>query len=160
MSEPLTALNMQPHESHESPAICRAVLDEDTPAFGKNYCTTCSRYFVTPHALTTHSKSKDHKRRSACTSVSAIATWCRPPSLIDANTDLSMQLLFGCTAAHRAHLGHHKSTSEALLFKRRIKELQGDRPHRQGDADKAGNMGAPDNGPKLRSGGALPAAME
>ena len=43
---------------------------------------------------------------------------------------------------------------------RRIKELQGDRPHRQADAEKAGNMGAPDNGPKLRSAGALPAAME
>jgi Zinc-finger double-stranded RNA-binding len=43
----------------------RAALDEDVPAFGKNYCATCSRYFVTPHALTAHSKSKDHKRRSA-----------------------------------------------------------------------------------------------
>ncbi len=41
----------------------RAPLDEDVPAFGKNYCPTCSRYFVTPLALTTHEKTKDHKRR-------------------------------------------------------------------------------------------------
>lgn len=63
-------------------------------------------------------------------------------------------------AACRASVGYRRFAAEALLFKRRIKELQGDRPHRQGDAEKAGNMGAPDNGPKLRSGGALPAAME
>ncbi len=41
----------------------RVPLDEDVPAFGKNYCPTCSRYFVTPLALTTHEKTKDHKRR-------------------------------------------------------------------------------------------------
>ena len=29
--------------------------------------------------------------------------------------------------------------------------LQGPRPHNQGDADAAGGMGKPDNGPRLRS---------
>ena len=33
------------------------------PAYGRNYCPTCSRYFVTEQALATHSLSKDHKRR-------------------------------------------------------------------------------------------------
>lgn len=41
----------------------RVPLDEDVPAFGKNYCVTCSRYFVTPHALEGHNKTKAHKRR-------------------------------------------------------------------------------------------------
>ncbi len=42
----------------------------------------------------------------------------------------------------------------------RIKELKGPRPHRQADAEKAGNVGAPDNGPRLRSASAVPAAMD
>lgn len=82
----------------------KGILDEDVPAFGKNYCPTCSRYFVSEHALGTHNKSKDHKRR--------------------------------------------------------IKMLKGDRPHNKSDAEKAGNVGAPDNGSKLRSLAAVPAAME
>lgn len=45
------------------PRLYRGVLDEDVPAFGRNYCPTCSRYFVTEHALGAHNKSKDHKRR-------------------------------------------------------------------------------------------------
>lgn len=40
--------------------------------------------------------------------------------------------------------------------KRRCKELEGDRPHNQADADWAGGMGAPDNGPE----GLRPMAME
>ena len=80
----------------KAPAACRAALDEDTPAFGKNYCTTCSRYFVTPHALTTHSKSKDHKRRSAvCTPVSADVTGCQYFATFI--THLSMQLQLGAS---------------------------------------------------------------
>jgi hypothetical protein len=31
----------------------------------------------------------------------------------------------------------------------RLKELRGARPHNQKDADRAGDMGAPDNGEKL-----------
>ena len=34
---------------------------------------------------------------------------------------------------------------------RRIKELQGERPHRQSDAEAAAGVGKPDNGPRLRS---------
>mmetsp|Transcript_15677 Transcript_15677/g.47268 ORF Transcript_15677/g.47268 Transcript_15677/m.47268 type:complete len:148 (+) Transcript_15677:179-622(+) len=83
----------------------RGVLDEDVPAYGRNFCTTCSRYFVTELALATHSLSKDHKRR--------------------------------------------------------IKVLKGARPHNATDAEKAGNMGTPDNGPRLRSADATaPAAMD
>ena len=37
----------------------------------------------------------------------------------------------------------------------RIKELKGERPHRQSDAEAAAGVGKPDNGPRLRS-----AAME
>eukprot|EP00193_Tetraselmis_chui_P000234 CAMPEP_0177760912 /NCGR_PEP_ID=MMETSP0491_2-20121128/5523_1 /TAXON_ID=63592 /ORGANISM="Tetraselmis chuii, Strain PLY429" /LENGTH=139 /DNA_ID=CAMNT_0019276849 /DNA_START=313 /DNA_END=728 /DNA_ORIENTATION=+ len=35
--------------------------------------------------------------------------------------------------------------------KKRVKVLLGDKPHSKLDAELAGNMGAPDNGPKLRS---------
>lgn len=82
----------------------RGVLDEDVPAFGRNYCPTCSRYFVTEHALSAHNKTKDHKRR--------------------------------------------------------IKVLKGARPHNQSDAEKAGNMGAPDNGPPLRTADETPIDMD
>ena len=41
----------------------RAVLDEDTPGGGAFYCTPCSRYFVSEHALVEHSRTKPHKRR-------------------------------------------------------------------------------------------------
>ena len=69
---------------------CRVELDEDVPGHGKNFCVTCSRYFVSPAALGTHGKTKEHRRR--------------------------------------------------------IKNLEGPKPHNQGDADWAGGMGAPDNG--------------
>lgn len=61
---------------------------------------------------------------------------------------------------------HPPSTSRVLsmlilcLACGRIKELKGPRPHRQEDAEKAGNVGAPDNGPRLRSASAVPAAMD
>lgn len=71
---------------------CRVELDEDVPGHGKNFCITCSRYFVSPAALGTHEKTKEHRRR--------------------------------------------------------IKALEGPKPHNQGDADWAGGMGAPDNGPR------------
>ena len=40
--------------------------------------------------------------------------------------------------------------------------LKGVRPHNKTDSEKAGNMGAPDNGPRLRSAEApaSPAAMD
>ncbi|EIE27184.1 hypothetical protein COCSUDRAFT_45766 [Coccomyxa subellipsoidea C-169] len=41
----------------------RAVLDEDIPAGGAFYCTPCSRYFLSDHALSEHSRTKPHKRR-------------------------------------------------------------------------------------------------
>lgn len=41
----------------------------------------------------------------------------------------------------------------------RIKELIGPKPHNNLDAEVAGNMGAPDNGPKLRPHAAVPAPM-
>ncbi len=41
------------------------------PAHGRNYCPTCSRYFVTEQALATHSLSKDHKRRCAACCLSS-----------------------------------------------------------------------------------------
>ena len=41
----------------------------------------------------------------------------------------------------------------------RIKELMGPKPHNNLDAEVAGNMGAPDNGPKLRPHAAVPAPM-
>jgi hypothetical protein len=41
----------------------RAVLDEDIPAGGAFYCTPCSRYFVSKHALSEHARTKPHKRR-------------------------------------------------------------------------------------------------
>jgi hypothetical protein len=40
----------------------RAELDEDLPAHGQHYCAACSRYFVSPEALTTHERSKPHRR--------------------------------------------------------------------------------------------------
>lgn len=43
-----------------------------------------------------------------------------------------------------AALKTHEATKP---HKRRIKQLSGDRPHNQADADWAGGMGAPDNGP-------------
>jgi len=43
--------------------------------------------------------------------------------------------------------------------KKRIKELQGAKPHMQADADAAAGMGKVDNGPKLRSSGAVPEEM-
>mmetsp|Transcript_21840 Transcript_21840/g.41660 ORF Transcript_21840/g.41660 Transcript_21840/m.41660 type:complete len:143 (+) Transcript_21840:60-488(+) len=36
------------------------------------------------------------------------------------------------------------------IHKKRIRELKGDRPHNQEDAEAAAGMGKPDNGPKLR----------
>ncbi|CAL8462839.1 g2373 [Coccomyxa elongata] len=72
----------------------RAVLDEDTPAGGAFYCTPCSRYFLSEHALSEHSRTKPHKRR--------------------------------------------------------LKELEGARPHNQKDAEWAGCMGAADNGQKSK----------
>lgn len=60
--------------------VGRATLDEDVPAFGKNYCATCSRYFVTPGAQAAHNKTKAHKRRSARLWHSAGNTVCTPPA--------------------------------------------------------------------------------
>jgi bud site selection protein 20 len=40
--------------------------------------------------------------------------------------------------------------TKTKLHKRRVKVLLGDRPHNKLDAELAGNMGAPDNGAKLR----------
>jgi len=42
--------------------------------------------------------------------------------------------------------------------KKRVKAMQGERPHSQIDADVAGGMGRPDNGPKLRA-SHVPVAM-
>lgn len=41
----------------------------------------------------------------------------------------------------------------------RIKDLMGAKPHSGLDAELAGNMGAPDNGRKLRPQAAVPAPM-
>jgi len=38
----------------------------------------------------------------------------------------------------------------------RVKALTGARPHNQADADGGGDLGKPDNGPKLRAPGAGP----
>ena len=43
--------------------IYRIALDDDLPAQGQHYCTPCAKYFVTESALSTHEKTKPHKRR-------------------------------------------------------------------------------------------------
>lgn len=58
----------------------------------------------------------------------------------------------------------HRSNIVALVRAqhgdvRRVKDLMGPRPHSNRDAELAGNMGAPDNGPKLRPHVAVPAPM-
>uniref|UniRef100_A0A7S0WNS7 C2H2-type domain-containing protein n=1 Tax=Pyramimonas obovata TaxID=1411642 RepID=A0A7S0WNS7_9CHLO len=73
----------------------RVEHDEDVAGFGQFFCVPCSKYCQTLHALTTHQKSKLHKKR--------------------------------------------------------VKELKGDRPHNQADAEKAAGMGTPDNGAPIRS---------
>mmetsp|Transcript_26670 Transcript_26670/g.63209 ORF Transcript_26670/g.63209 Transcript_26670/m.63209 type:complete len:143 (+) Transcript_26670:142-570(+) len=73
----------------------RVELDEDLPAYGKHYCISCSRYFVSNDALVKHTATKLHKRRA--------------------------------------------------------RVLLQDRPHSRLDAELAGGMGPPDNGPKLRA---------
>lgn len=44
--------------------------------------------------------------------------------------------------SERAQLDHEKTK----LHKKRVKELQGVKPHSQSDADWAGGLGSPDNG--------------
>ena len=46
-------------------SVCRIELDADLPGQGKNYCVSCSRYFVSPMVLAQHERSKPHKRRCA-----------------------------------------------------------------------------------------------
>ena len=41
----------------------RVELDEDLPAHGQHFCTSCSRYFQSEEALRDHEKTKPHKRR-------------------------------------------------------------------------------------------------
>ena len=41
----------------------RAELDDDLPAHGRHYCTTCARYFVSAEVQAGHERSKPHKRR-------------------------------------------------------------------------------------------------
>jgi hypothetical protein len=53
-------------------------------------------------------------------------------------------------------LSTHQKTK---AHKKRIKELQGAKPHVQADAEAAAGMGKVDNGPKLRSSGAVPEQM-
>lgn len=55
-----------------------------------------------------------------------------------------------------AQIDHEKTKAH----KKRIKVLEGDRPHNQRDAELAGGLGAPDNGPKIRRAAAAAAAME
>ena len=60
---------------------------------------------------------------------------------------------FYCVACSRyfvdaANLERHESTKP---HRKRVKQIMGDRPHNQGDAEAAAGMGKPDNGPKLRS---------
>lgn len=76
--------------THSTLPPFRVELDEDIPAFGKYYCTPCSRYFINATALAAHNATKPHKKR--------------------------------------------------------CKELDGPRPHNQGDAEWAAGMGATDNG--------------
>lgn len=45
------------------------------------------------------------------------------------------------------------------LHKRRVKQLLGDRPHNKTDAELAGGMGLPDNGPRIRSESSVAVAM-
>lgn len=52
-------------------------------------------------------------------------------------------------------LAEHQRTKP---HKRRVKELRGPKPHSQLDADLAGGLGRPDNGPRLRPTPAKPAA--
>ncbi|EJT50424.1 bud site selection-related protein [Trichosporon asahii var. asahii CBS 2479] len=38
-------------------------IDEDKPGLGQHYCVECAKYYESDAALTTHTKSKVHKRR-------------------------------------------------------------------------------------------------
>ncbi len=38
-------------------------LDEDLPGLGQHYCVFCARYFVNSGSLSTHYKTKEHKKR-------------------------------------------------------------------------------------------------
>ena len=42
-------------------------LDEYKPGLGQHYCLHCSRYFISDHAITTHFKTKEHKKRMKTT---------------------------------------------------------------------------------------------
>lgn len=38
-------------------------IDEDLPGLGQFYCVSCAKHFVNRHSLTTHTKTKDHKKQ-------------------------------------------------------------------------------------------------
>mmetsp|Transcript_37681 Transcript_37681/g.52343 ORF Transcript_37681/g.52343 Transcript_37681/m.52343 type:complete len:139 (+) Transcript_37681:190-606(+) len=53
------------HDSESGPQgnMGRRAHDEDVAGFGKFYCIPCGRYFQTAVALSTHHKTKMHKKR-------------------------------------------------------------------------------------------------
>ncbi|KAK9843576.1 hypothetical protein WJX84_008319 [Apatococcus fuscideae] len=66
-----------------------------------------------------------------------------------------------CQPCSRFFVSEHAQTAheQTKSHKNRVKDLMGPRPHSNRDAELAGNMGAPDNGPKLRPHVAVPAPM-
>ena len=71
---------------------------------------------------------------------------------VELDEDIPAEGKYYCVPCSRyfidaAVLALHEKTKP---HKKRVKELAGDRPHNQGDADAAGGLGKPDNGPRLR----------
>ncbi|KAK9828307.1 hypothetical protein WJX74_008194 [Apatococcus lobatus] len=66
-----------------------------------------------------------------------------------------------CQPCSRFFVSEHAQSAHdrTKSHKNRIKELMGPKPHDNLDAEVAGNMGRPDNGPKLRPQSAVPAPM-
>jgi len=38
-------------------------ISEDKPGLGQYYCVWCSKYYINENSLTSHQKSKEHKKR-------------------------------------------------------------------------------------------------
>jgi hypothetical protein len=135
--EPKAAFARWPASSNARSG-CRAELDEDTPGYGKHYCIPC-RCVGEGVCSCSHGGRCARDRRPAGYLTSALA----PPAAARCSRYFQSE---------EALLDHSKTK----LHKRKVKTLlTSARPHNKVDAEVAAGMGRPDNGPKLRSGGAV-----
>jgi len=84
-----------------------------------------------------------------------------PPLRVKLDEDLPAHGRHYCISCSRYFVSHEALVKHTTtkLHKRRVKILLAERPHNQQDAETAGGMGAPDNGPKLRASTAAVAMM-